>query len=413
MELSLLFRQLGIALGLGLLVGLQREHQASRLAGIRTFPLITMLGTLCALLSQSFGAWLLAAGMLALAAIIVIGNIAKWRNGESEPGLTTEVAMLMMYAVGALLTVGYEPLAIAVGGGVAVLLQYKAPLHGLAARLGDNDLKAIMQFALISLVILPILPDKTYGPYTVWNPRQIWWMVALIVGISLAGYIIYKFFGTGAGVVLSGTLGGLISSTATTVSFSRRTANEPSGSRLAALIIMIASAIVCVRVLVEIVVVAPSFFGIALWPVAGLLMVLATASAILWHRDQEEATTLPEQQNPSELKTALLFGLVYAIVLLAVAAAKEQFGARGLYGVAVLSGLTDVDAITLSTAQLVDAGRLGSADGWRVVVIALLSNLLFKGVMVATLGHRRLLKQVAWSYSAAIVTGVGLLWLWP
>ncbi len=413
MELTILFRQLGIALGLGLLVGLQREHSDSALAGIRTFSLVTLFGALSALLAQSFGGWIVAAGFVAVAAIIVIGNVAKLRNGQADPGLTTEIAMLLMYGVGAYVVVGHEAIAIAVGAGAAVLLQYKGQLHGISNKLGDEDLRAIMQFALISLVILPVLPDKTYGPYLVLNPRQIWWMVVLIVGLSLAGYIAYKFFGERAGVLLGGTLGGVISSTATTVSYSRRAASAPETSRLAAIVIMTASTVVFARVLIEIAVVAPNFLINATPPIAAMLILFVIFSAVAWFRGRDEQTSMPEQHNPSELKTAFVFALIYAIVLVAVAAAKDRFGSRGLYVVAGLSGLTDVDAITLSTAQLVNAGTLDADQGWRIILVALMSNILFKGATVAMIGHRFVFSKIVWYYAASIAAGLLLILLWP
>src|SRR5499426_1334578 len=228
MELSILFKQLVIALGLGLLVGLQREYADSQLAGIRTFPLVTILGVVCAMLAQSFGGWVIAAGLIAVAGLIVVGNLEKFHAGPADPGLTTEIAMLLMYGVGAYVVVGPETIAIAIGAGAAVLLQYKGQLHGMARKLGDEDLRAIMQFVLMSLVILLVLPNRTYGLYAVLNPREIWLMVLLIVGLSLAGYITYKFFGEHAGLLLGGILGGVISSTATTVSYARRTAHDPA-----------------------------------------------------------------------------------------------------------------------------------------------------------------------------------------
>lgn len=413
MELTLLFRQLGIALGLGLLVGLQREHSASALAGIRTFPLITIFGALSALLAQSFGGWIVAVGFVSLSVVIVIGNIAKFRAGPVDPGLTTEIAMLLMYGVGAYVVIGHEAIAIAIGAGAAVLLQYKGQLHGLSNKLGDEDLRAIMQFALISLVILPVLPDKTYGPYLVLNPRQIWWMVVLIVGLSLAGYIAYKFFGENAGVLLGGILGGVISSTATTVSYSRRAASAPEISRLAAIVIMTASTVVFARVLLEIAVVAPNFLLDAAPPIIAMLILFIVFSAIAWFRGREEQTSMPEQQNPSELRTALVFALLYAIVLVAVAAAKARFGDRGLYVVAGLSGLTDVDAITLSTAQLVNAGTLDANQGWRIILLALVSNVLFKGATVLMIGHRYLFSKIVWYYAASIAAGLLFILLWP
>ena len=180
MDLSSPFTQVAIALGLGLLVGLQREHAASRLAGIRTFPLITVFGVISGMLSQSFGGWVLAAALLSLAGLIILGNIVELKSGSTDPGLTTEAALLLMFGVGAYLVIGRAEVAIAVGGGVAVLLQAKVQMHGVSAKLGESDLKALMQFVLLSLVILPILPDRAYGPYSVLNPRQIWLMICLI-----------------------------------------------------------------------------------------------------------------------------------------------------------------------------------------------------------------------------------------
>jgi uncharacterized membrane protein (DUF4010 family) len=413
MELTLLFRQLGIALGLGLLVGLQREHSASAIAGIRTFPLVTIFGALSALLAQSLGGWIVAAGFISLSIIIVIGNVAKLRAGPADPGLTTEIAMLLMYGVGAYLVVGAEAIAIAIGAGVAVLLQYKGQLHGIAEKLGDEDLRAIMQFALISLVILPVLPNKTYGPYLVLNPRQIWWMVVLIVGLSLAGYIAYKFLGEKAGVLLGGTLGGVISSTATTVSYSRRAASAPETSRLAAIVIMTASTVVFARVLIEIAVVAPNFLFDAAPPIVAMLILFVIFSLFAWLRGRAEQTSMPEQSNPSELRTALVFALIYAIVLVAVAAAKDRFGSRGLYVVAGISGLTDVDAITLSTAQLVNKGTVEASQGWRIILAAVMSNVLFKGAMVAMIGHRLLFSKIVWYYAIAIAAGLLFILIWP
>jgi uncharacterized membrane protein (DUF4010 family) len=413
MDLTANFWRVAVAAGLGLLVGLQRERAKTDLAGMRTFTLITLLGAVCALLAQSLGGWVVAAGFLALAAQLLMGNFAKLQKGPVDPGLTTETAALVMFGVGAYLVVGEQAVAIAMGGGVAVLLQFKGQLHGLAERLGDEDLKAIMQFALLSLVILPVLPDRTYGPYAVLNPRQIWWMVVLIVGISLGGYIAYKFLGRQAGVVLGGILGGLISSTATTVSYARRTAHAQEGSLLAATVIMIASAVSVARVLVICGVVAPSFLPAAGPPLLVLLAALAALSAVVWLRGRRQEVEMPAHENPTEMKSALVFAFLYSAVLLAVAAAKARFGSRGLFLIAGLSGLTDMDAITLSTAQLVGNGMLEAETGWKVILVALLSNLVFKGGAVAVLGHRQLVRRIAPLYGASLAGGVLLLLLWP
>ena len=409
MDISPLFQQLGIALGLGLLVGLQRESAASPLAGVRTFPLVTVLGTVCGLLSQAFGGWILAAGIIALAVIIYIGKIIEMSKGHLDPGVTTEVAVLLMFAVGAYLIVGDRAVAIAIGGGAAVLLHFKGELHGIVAKLGANDLKAVMQFALISLVILPVLPNRTYGPFDVLNPRNIWWMVVLIVGINLGGYIAYKFLGQRAGITLGGILGGLISSTATTVSYAKRAAAAAGAIGPAAIVIVIASTVVFARLLLEIATVAPELLPTAAPWLTALLLLSAVSSFALWFRSDKNHEEMPEQENPSELKSALVFGLIYAVVLFVVASVKELYGSRGLYAVAALSGLTDVDAITLSTAQLVNAGRLNADDGWKLIIVAAISNLIFKAGAVAALGGRKLFVRILPAYGIVIVAGLLML----
>src|SRR5688500_17501825 len=278
-ELVDVFQRLGIALGVGLIVGLQRERSGSPLGGFRTFPLATLFGAVSGLIAMRFGAWPIAAGLVVVAAVLIMGNLERQ---ERDVGLTTEVAMLLMYMVGALVMFGPVSVAVIIGGTVAVLLHLKPEMHSIARRLADPDFRAIMQFVLITLVILPILPNQRYGPYEVLNPYKIWLMVVLIVGISLGGYIIYKFFGQKAGTLAGGILGGLISSTATTVSYSQRTAKAPDASGLAALVIMVASTIVFVRVLILIGASAPHFLAVAAWPIGIVLGALALVCLVLW-----------------------------------------------------------------------------------------------------------------------------------
>jgi uncharacterized membrane protein (DUF4010 family) len=413
MDFSAVAKEIGIALGLGLLVGLQRERVASPLAGFRTFPLITVSGTIAALLGQSFGGWIVGAGLLALAGLIIVGNLAKQKKGDLDPGLTTEVAMLLMYGVGAYVVVGHTAAAIAIGGGVAVLLHLKPEMHSLAARIGNADFKAIMQFVLVSFVILPVLPDQAYGPYQVLNPHRIWVLVVLIVGISLAGYMVYKFFGEKAGVMMGGILGGMISSTATTVSYARRSRQARGSSKLAAQVILIASTVVFVRVLMLIAATAPASLREAGPPLGAMLGVLMVLSVGTWFVDRHAKVQMPPQGNPTELKSAILFAALFALVTLGVAAAKEHFGQRGLYVVAILSGLTDMDAITLSTTQIIQSGQTDVHTGWRLILAAALANLVFKAGTTAVLGDRELFLRVCALFGAAFAGGVLILLLWP
>jgi uncharacterized membrane protein (DUF4010 family) len=321
--------------------------------------------------------------------------------------------MLVMFGVGAYVTVGRADVAIAIGAGVAVLLQFKAPLHGLVSRLTDKDVHALMQLGLVALVILPALPDRTYGPYAVLNPYRIWFMVVLIVGLSLGGYVAYKLFGQGTGTVLAGVFGGLISSTATTVSTARLAAGRPEAAAVAATVIMFASAIVFGRLLLELGVAAPAHFAAMAGPIGVMFGVFALLAGAVWLWGRHQRSEMPEQENPTNLKSAVAFAALYAVVLVAIAAAKARFGTSGLYAVAAISGLTDVDAMTLSTAQLVSAGSLDTTTGWRLVLVAAASNLVFKAGMVAVLGNRRLFGIVAALFAAGIVATAVLFLVWP
>lgn len=407
------FLQLAVALGLGLLVGLQRERVDSAIAGIRTFALITVLGTVAAQLGQAFGGWVVAVGLAASAVLVVSGNLARLPKGEADPGQTTEFTALVMYGVGALVVMGPMAVPVVLSGAVAVLLQLKVELHSFAGRLGKEDLKAIMQLVLVALVILPVLPDRSFGPYGVLNPYQIWWMVALIAGLSLAGYVAYKLFGAHAGAALSGILGGLISSTATTVSYARRTRESPDSARLATLVVVITSAVVYGRLLVEIAAVAPRSFTVLAPPIAVMLGIsmLLSLGAWLMSRGREAEPLI--QGNPAEMTSALTFGALYALILLAVAFARDRFGTAGLYAAAGLSGLTDMDAITLSTARLVDSGKVAAGDGWRAILLASFSNLLFKAGIIAALGTWRLFGRIALFFGLALAGGAVVWWLWP
>ncbi len=241
MDLTLI-PDLAIALGLGLLVGIERQRHAGSVAGIRTFAMITLLGALAAALGTVAGNVVVAVGLGAVAALLITGNLLMLRSDTQDPGMTTEVAALVMFAVGAMTVAGYRIQAFVVAGSVALLLHWKRPLHGLVRALGEADFHAVMRLVLIGLVILPMLPDRAWGPYDVLNPFRIWMMVVLIVGISLAAWVAMRLFGARAGTIAAGALGGLISSTAATVGYARR-ARAGAGTGPIALMIMLASTV--------------------------------------------------------------------------------------------------------------------------------------------------------------------------
>lgn len=415
LDAQVVFARLGVSLALGLLVGVQRQRTDARLAGFRTFPLVTLLGSLSALLAIPLGVWIVPAALIALALTIAVGNLLKLPGPDAPaPGITTEVALLVMFLVGAALIADYLSISIVIGGLVAVLLQFKEKLHGIARRLEENDILAVARFVLIALVVLPVLPDQAFGPFQVLNLREIWWMVVLIVGIGLSSYIAWRMYGAQAGTLVAGILGGLISSTATTASYARRTVGTPKACALAVVVILIASCVLYARVLVEVAAVAPSAIATLAPPLGVMLAVFAVLCALAWLRRGSEAAHVPPPDNPAELRPALYFALAYAAILLAVAAARHYFPSdRALYVVAGLSGLTDVDAITLSTARLVESGQLQSGTGWRLIVVASLTNLVFKAGIVTALGDRGLLRRIALWFGLGIAAGCGLLVLWP
>ncbi|TWT53777.1 MgtC family protein [Rubripirellula amarantea] len=406
------YQAIAISLGLGLLVGLQRQWKESEIAGIRTFPLISLFGTLSTLMADQSG-WLIAAGVLSIAVLLAIANIAKIRSGDFDSGMTTEIAALLMFAVGCALGTGNTGPAIVTAGVAAVLLHWKQRLHGLVASMTDKDLRALMNLVLISLVVLPILPDQTFGPYDVLNPYDIWRMVVLIVGISMVAYVAYKLLGAKAGAILGGIFGGLISSTATTVSYARQTKSSPDATTMAAMVILIASTVVNVRILIEIGIVSPSLLKFTFLPMTSLLILMVVECFVLYLPLRRHATTPPDHDNPAQLKPAIIFGGLYAIILFAVAAAKDIFGENSLYAIAGISGLTDVDAITLSTAKMFNEGRVDPDTAWRVIVIATLSNLIFKAGAVVLLGTRKLSLYVAAAFGVAVIGGVLMLVFWP
>lgn len=407
-------QQVGLSLGLGLLVGFQREWGPSHLAGIRTFALITVFGTLCARLSQVFEGWILAAGLIGLSAIIIAGGIARFQSEDYTPGLTTAAAALLMYAVGALSVVHLSAAAM-VGGATAVLLHWKRQMHSLVHRFSEQDLRAIIQLVLISLVILPLLPDRYYGPYDVINPFHIWLIVVLIVGISMGGYIVFRFLSGAKGAMIAGILGGIISSTATSVSYARQSKEEEKKSERAAFVILIASTVVFFRVAVEIGLIAPEILPQILPQLAAMTAFMAVSCGLhyLFFFKRFNQGKVIADKDPSNLKAAVAFGLLYAVVLFVIAAAQAEFGEAGLYWVSVLSGLTDMDAITLSTTQMIQQERVSFDTGWRMIVIGAMANMVFKGAIAALMGHRRLMLHLALSFGLAILGGIGIVLFWP
>lgn len=389
------------SLAIGLLIGLERERTPSAKAGLRTFALVAIFGTLSALLSTKLGSpWLLIAGLLAVAGMIIAAYLNN-PDKENDPGTTTVIALLLCYGLGAIIWYGLATLAVMLAIGITALLYFKPELRGLSQRLTRSDLVAVLQFSVLTFIVLPILPDQSYGPYNAFNPHQAWLMVVLISGISLAGYTALHTVGTRYGAPLLGFLGGLASSTATTLLYARNSKRNPVMSHLAASVIVIASMVVLLRLLVISAVVAYGTLP-GLFPVLAGGFLFGLVVALYNWRKMDEATGLniPETSNPAELRTAIGFGLLYVVVLLGASWMQDFAGSRGLYAVALVSGLTDVDAITLSSLRLFNVGQLSEHQTVTAIALAFISNIAFKFGMVVFIGGWNLARYVATGFVA-------------
>lgn len=407
---SNIFIQLAVSLLLGLLVGLQRERTGSSIAGIRTFPLITVFGTVCAWLASHWGGWIIAAGVVSLAAVLFVANLSRAQAGDIDSGLTTELAALVLFGVGACVFTGPMAAAILIGGAVAVLLHGKTPMHRFVAAMDDTDMKAIMQFAAVTLIVLPALPNKYYGPYGVLNPFQIWLVVILVSGMSLAGYLLFKMVGRTAGMWIGGILGGVVSGTATTVSYARRSRKSSGSAGAVSLVVMIASTVQYLRLIVLVAVVTGrDIFKIVL-PLAAMFAACAVITAVAALLCRKQTLQILSPKNPAELKTALLFGALFAVVRFGTAVARAHFGDIGVDGVSALIGATDTDAVALSVPPLVHDN---ATVVWRAVLIATMANFVVKTAAMRILGSKELLLHMAPFSGAALLAAGAILWLWP
>lgn len=389
---------------IGLLVGLERERRPLAKAGVRTFALITAFGTLCAMLAQQLELpWLVVAGLAVVAATLIVAYANVPATAE-DSGTTTVVAAVFCFLLGAGMWVGYLGLCVALGIVVAVLLYFKTDLQGFSQRLTSTDLRVTLQFAVLTLVILPLLPDRGLGPYQALNPRNVWLMVVLIQGVGLAGYVSWRLFGLRGGILITGLLGGVVSSTATTVAYARDARDAPQRAGVNALIVLLASSVVFVRITVLVAVVAPGLLT-QVGTVAGAALLAGVPIVWRWSvREQREALgAQPELVNPTRLHVAVTFGAVYGAVLLGVSWLNDVAGSAGLYVFAFVSGLTDVDAIGLSMMRAYAQSELTAEVVMTAISIALIANLVLKAAAAWAVGGRLLAARLVGPFACIAV----------
>lgn len=400
-----------VALAIGLLMGLERERNPAAKAGLRTFALTALLGVLTAHLATALGElWLIAVGLLLVGGMMIAAYLHSPQQADGDPGTTTVAALMLCYGLGVLVWHDEIQLAVMLGITATILLYFKPELRGLSQHMSRRDLLSVLQFAVLSLIILPLVPNRNYGPYGALNPYQIWWMVVLIAGVGLAGYAALRLVGQRRGAAMLGLLGGLVSSTATTLSFSRHARASGEMMPVAVIVIVLANLMVLVRLGVLATVLAPDVLSQLLPVLIGGLLTGAVGAAYGVRRlkPQGELPTLA-MGNPTELRTAFGFGLLYAGVLLAAAWLSDWLGNRGLYAVALVSGLTDVDAITLSSLRLHDLEKLSAGVVVNVITLAMLSNLAFKSALTLAIGGWHMARHAIAGMATA---GLGMAAAW-
>jgi uncharacterized membrane protein (DUF4010 family) len=412
---------LGLAAVAGLLIGLERERSApddardTFIGGARTHPLFALVGGVATLAAQALGGWLVALPLAALVALLVVSYQGDVRRDRSR-GITSEAAFLLSYLLGVLACTSgvIEPVmhkVLVVAGAAVVatfLLSAKPTTHRLAHTLSREDVASTLKFLVVAVVILPLLPDRTYGPLDVLNPFTVGGMMVLISALSFAGYVAIRLLGPQRGLGLTGVVGGLVSSTAVTLSMSGRARERPEVAGPATLAVVLASTIMFVRVLVIVAVVSPSLVPVLAWPMAGGALGGVVASLVLWRGSRTAPTGggAVTFSNPFELGRALQFALLFAVVLLGTKFAAVHLGTAGTYAAGLLAGSTDVDAITLSMAKLA-GGPVSPHVAATTIFLGSASNTAVKAALASTLGGGPFGRRVAVALGAMLAAGAG------
>jgi uncharacterized membrane protein (DUF4010 family) len=424
-DLSIRF---GLSLALGLFLGLERQlsHNVSLLpdrlkstpddaaldagedrsldsserhfAGVRTFSLISLLGAISLYIGQSLGMeWMFVVVFGALALLLIASNVLWHLSGTT--GTTTYITAMLAFLIGGLCMQGMFLLAVSVTVSIAFILAIKKWINRMIVRIEPEDISATLKFAIITAIVLPLLPDRNFGwgDWQYLNPYKIWLMVVLISAINFVSYVLMKAIGEESGIGLTGLIGGLISSTAITLGFARRSVAEPELSTSLTMGVILSWSVMVVRIVALVVLLRPELIGGLTISLTMLLLPGLIYAFYLWKSDRETAqTTIAKKRpNPFELGEAIKFGLLFGGVTFIAHVARDLFGESGVYAASALSALTDVDPIVLSMAEL--AGQNGGFGpvAVRAILIAAFTNTVTKGVMVLALAHPTMKKRMA------------------
>ncbi|WP_114418089.1 MgtC/SapB family protein [Marinospirillum perlucidum] len=409
--------RLAVALLLGMLIGLQRgwvardRQSGERIAGIRTFSLVGLLGGVAALLSDSLSAWILPVIFLGVVAISLVAYRVKSEKIQ-DYSITSLIGLLLTYCYGALAVAQDPALAAACAVITAIILDNKEEIHGLLHHLQAHELDAALKLLLISVVFLPLLPNQNLGPGGALNPYEIWWLVVLIASVSFVGYFAVRVGGAEKGILFTGLFAGLSSSTALTLHFARQSRHSPQLSSLLATGILLACGTMFPRILLYALVINPALLDQLWLPVLVMTLLLYLPAFWIWrstHRDLK--ISQPSlNQNPLDLTSAVVFGGLLTLILVLGEWLRESLGSAGIYLLAATSGIADVDAITLSLTRMAQ-DRIDEATAVLAIVLAASVNNAIKAGMAISLGSVTLGWKVAAPMALSLMAGLAVAWL--
>lgn len=408
-QLDFIIRML-VSVGIGFLIGLEREYasrpaQTEIFAGVRTFVFVVLFGFLVTFLSFFFTHWLVFAGLIATSVIVTMYYWVSANRGRV--GGTTEFATLIAFILGCTTFLGFVEASLALTVIVMVILSLKLKLQNIIGQITSTEMYALIKFVVLVLLIFPFLPDRTIDPFNVFNPRELGWIIILISGIGFVGYLLMKFFGGDKGILMTGIMGGLVSSTVVTWVFSKKSKEIPELSKNCAVAILAASTIMVIRVFVWVFIFNKTLLNDLALPLT-FIFLAGLGSAIYFYIKQKATvktgTDFPLGE-PLNLKGAVVFGLLYTGILLMVSYANTEFGAKGIYLTSAIAGLTDINAITISVTKLAgDTIEILSAQN--AILLATLCNTIVKIGIALWAGSQKLRLYILIGYGLVFLAGI-------
>ena len=408
------FQHLLVTAAIGLIIGLEREFnthgERAHVGGIRTFTLAAMLGYLSGTVAANSVLWVIPFTILGF--FLLLSVIYYYQVRQERYGLTSELSMLSTLLLGILVSQGYVKESLAVVVVMTALLSVKEQVHGIVKKITEEEMFAFIKFAVLALLILPILPDKSFGPEGLINSLELGWLVIIVLSISFTGYLLLKFVGQ-RGILLTAIIGGLLSSTMVTWVFSERSREKPELSASYGAGIILASSVMFIR--------AFALAAVFYQPVARLLviplsvlLVLNLLTAYRVYRLQQHNGETPSLNpgNPLDIRNAVVFTLIYTGITFGMYYARQWSGQVGVYLSGAISGIADIDAITISSAKWASADTEQTGFAASVIILAILSNTVFKAVLSYIRGSEALGKSVVTGFGIILITGTAWLLLW-